>query len=62
MKTGDYSLRQHNTVEYLGCCLDSDLNGGLMARRVLKKINTKLNLLWRQKNYFAIYFANIIRD
>ena len=49
---GDYSLKQHNTVEYLGCYLDSNLNGESMARRVLKKINTKLNFLWRQSNYW----------
>ena len=47
----DYTLKQHNTAEYLGCYLDSNLNGESMARRILKKINTKLNLLWRQSNY-----------
>ena len=51
MITGDYSLKQHRTVEYLGCYLDSDLNGKSMACRVLKKINTELNFLWRQSNY-----------
>ena len=35
---GDYSLRQHNTVEYLLCYLDSNLNGEPMARRVLKRL------------------------
>ena len=48
---GDYSLKQHNTLEYLGCYLDSNLSGESMARRVLKKINTKLNFLWGQSNY-----------
>ena len=47
----DYSLKQHKTVEYYGYFLDSDLNGEPMARRVLKEINTKLNLLLRQSNY-----------
>ena len=37
---GDYSLRQQNTAENIGCCLDSNLNGEPMDRRVLKKINT----------------------
>ena len=46
-----YSLKQHNTVEYLGYYLDSNLSGESMARRVLKKINTKLSFLWRQSNY-----------
>ena len=48
---GDYSLKQHNTVEYLGCYLDSNLNRESLAHRVLKKINTKVNFLWRQSNY-----------
>ena len=42
---GDYSLTQHNTVEYLGCYLHSNLNRESEARRVLKNINTKLNFL-----------------
>ena len=48
---GDYSLKQHNTVEYLRCYLDSNLNGESMARGVLKKIHTNLNFLWMQSNY-----------
>ena len=48
---GEYYLEQRNTVEYLRCYLDSNLNGESMARKVPKKINTKLNFLWRQSNY-----------
>ena len=33
---GDYSLKQHNTVEYLGWYLDSNLNGESMARGVVE--------------------------
>ena len=29
---GDYSIKQHNTVEYLRCYLDYDLNKEPMAR------------------------------
>ena len=50
---GNYSLKQHNTVEHLGCYLDS--NGESMARRVLKKIYTKLNFLWKQSNCFELF-------
>ena len=46
MINGDYYLKQHKTVEYFGCYLDSDLKGESMARRIIKKINTKLNLLF----------------
>ena len=48
---GDYCKKHHNTVEYLGYYLDSNLKGKSMSRRDLKKINTKLNVLWRQSNY-----------
>ena len=47
ISNGDYSLKQHNTVEHLGCYLDSNLNRDSMARRLLKKINNKLNFLWK---------------
>ena len=56
----DYNLKQHRTVEYLGCYLDSDLSGESMARRVLKKINTKLNLLLRQSNYLNYSFRRLL--
>ena len=39
----DYSLKQHRTVEYLGCDLDTDLNGESVVGTVWKKINTKLS-------------------
>ena len=32
-----HSTKQHETVEYLGCQLDSKLDGGVMASNVLKK-------------------------
>ena len=43
------------TIQYcriFGCYLDSSLNGEWIVHIVLKKINTKLNFLWRQSNYF----------
>ena len=46
-----YYLKQHKTVEYLECYLDSNLNRESIVRRVLKKINTNLNVLLRQRNY-----------
>ena len=44
---GNYCLKQHNIVRCLRCYLDSNLKGELLTCRVLKKINTKLNFLWR---------------
>ena len=47
----DYYLKKHNTLEYLEYSLILILMES-MVRRVLKKINTKLNLLLRQSNYW----------
>ena len=47
----DYYLKHHETVKYLEYYLHSNLNGESLVRRVLKTINTKLNLLLRQRNY-----------
>ena len=33
----DHSIKQHKTVQYLGCQLDSKLSGEAMASKVLKK-------------------------
>ena len=40
-----HSIKQHETVEYLGFQLDSKLSGEAMASKVLKRINTRLKLL-----------------
>ena len=42
-------IKQHEMVEYLGCLLDANLSGESMATKVLKKINAKLQFLYRQK-------------
>ena len=56
----DYPLKQHKTVEYLRCYLDSDLNEYSMARKVLIKISTKLNLLLRTNNYLNYLFRRLL--
>ena len=44
-----HSIKQHGTVEYLGCQLDSKLNGEAMASKVLKNIcKTKIHVLPKQ--------------
>ena len=51
LSNGNYSLKQPNTVEYLPCDLDSNLNRESRACRVPKNINRKLSFLWSQSNY-----------
>ena len=38
-------------VEYLGCCLDANLSGESMAMKSFRKINTKLQFLYRQNEF-----------
>ena len=38
-------------VEYLGCCLDANLSGESMAMKYLRKINIKLQFLYRQNEF-----------
>ena len=52
---GDYSLRQQNTAENIGCYLDSNLNGESMACRVLKKIN-----IVEAKQLFELFVQKIV--
>ena len=35
-------IKQYRMVEYLGCCLDSNLSGESMSMKSLRKINTEL--------------------
>ena len=44
-----HSIKQHKTVEYLGCQFDSKLSGEAMASKLWKKINAKLKFLYRQR-------------
>ena len=43
-----HSIKQHETVECLGCQLDAKLRGEAMASKVLEKINAKLKFMHRQ--------------
>ena len=55
-----HSIKQHKTVEYLGCQLDSKLSGEAMASKVLKKINAKLKFLYRQNRYLTPAYRRLL--
>ena len=40
-------------VEYLSCLVDENMSGEAMARMVLKKINGKKKVLYRQRRYLS---------
>ena len=43
--------KQYGMVEDLGCYLDANLSGESTTMKSLKRINTKLQLLYRQNEF-----------
>ena len=61
---GNYtSLRAiplRNTTQYLGCQLDSKLNGKALASNALRKINAKLKFLYQKSIYLIPAFGRLL--
>ena len=56
----NHPIKQHETVEYLGCQLDSKLSGEAMASKVLEKLNAKLKFLYRQSRYLTHAYRRLL--
>ena len=57
-----HPIKQHETVEYLGCQLDSKLRGEAMASKVLKELNAKLKFLYHQSRYLTPAYRRLLRN
>ena len=55
-----YAIKQHDTVEYLGCQLDSKLSGEALASKFLRKINAKLKLFYWKSIYLIPTFRRLL--
>ena len=55
-----YSIKQHDTVEYRGCRLDSKLNCEALASKVLREINIKLKFLIWESIYLIPAFRRLL--
>ena len=55
-----HSIKQYETVEYLGCQLDSKLSGETMASKVLKNINANLKFLYPQNRYLTPAYRRLL--
>ena len=59
MAYDNIGIKQYFMLEYLGCCLDTNhgrspctnLSGESMEMKSLRKINTKLQFLYRQNDF-----------
>ena len=56
----DHSIKQHETVKYFGCQLDSRLSGEAVASNVLKKKTVELKFLYRQSRYLAPAYKSLL--
>ena len=52
-----YSIKQHDTVEYLACQRHSKLSGEALPSKILPKLNPKLKFLYRK----SIYLTSTLR-
>jgi len=50
---GEKQIKQFSSVEYLGCILDEKMTGEPMALKAMKKINGKINFLFRQNKFLS---------
>ena len=55
-----HSIKQHETVEYLGSQLNSKLSGQVMLSKVLKQINAKLKFLYHQSRYLTPTYKRLL--
>ena len=55
-------IKQHSVVEYLGCLLAENMSRELVARMVLKKVNGKKKLLYRQSRYLSYPLKRMLCD
>ena len=57
-----YSIKQHDTVEYLACQLDSKLSGEALTSKILRKINPKLKFLYRKSRYLTSTLRRLLSN
>ena len=60
ISSAGHSIKQHETVESLGCQLDSKLSGEAMASKVLK--NAKLKFLYCQSRYLTPAYRRLLSN
>ena len=53
IRRGDVKIKQHYSVEYLGCILDNTLCGISMCNKVIGKIGNRLKFLYRKQSFLS---------
>ena len=53
-------IKQNFQVTYLGCILDETMSGETMAYKTIKKINSRLNYLFRKKHFLTTSLRRLL--
>ena len=53
-------IKQNFQVTYLGCILDETMSGEPMAYKTIKKINSRLNYLFRKKHFLTTSLRRLL--
>ena len=53
-------IKQSSQVTYLGCILDETMSGEPMAYKTIKKINSRLNYLFRKKHFLTTSLRRLL--
>ena len=53
-------IKQNSQVTYLGCILDETMSGEPMAYKTIKKINSRLNYLFRKKHFLTTSLRRLL--
>ena len=53
-------IKQYRVVEYLGCCLDANVSGESIAIKSFRKINTKLQFLYRKNRFLNPKLSRVL--
>ena len=56
----DIEIKQHPKVTYLGCILDNNLSGEVMATKVLGTINGRLKFLSRKQKFLSFSLRQLL--
>ena len=53
-------IKQNSQVTYLGCILDETMSGEPMAYKTIKKINSRVNYLFRKKQFLTTSLRRLL--
>ena len=60
IKRGNIDIKQYESVNYLGCILDSTLSGKEMFSKVIGKISGRLRFLYRKQNFLGLRLRRML--